>query len=224
MLTPWKSPCVHTAPISIYVVIFLTQTVILRWEMAGEEHLQKLHDIQSDGRGRLDCAAVKAAFRAEKVETLTEGFPAVFMSGGPDLEGLTKSTSQPGTTIPVKVTGKASGAHPTLCCSCAVKDGKDRGIAASLDCVQNHVRIAAGIVRLSGPSSATMANRSGWRPVCCAGYVYTFPNICSFKQEMQANSMASATAGIISLAGLSAESRSRMPKRQACNAAPAARL
>lgn len=97
--------------------------------MAGEEHLQTLYDIQSNGHGGLDWAAVEEAFRAEVVETLTYGVPGLFKNG--DREGLTRSTFQPGITILVKVFGRASGARPTLCCSCAVKYRKDRGTVAS---------------------------------------------------------------------------------------------
>ena len=54
-----------------------TQVVTLRWEETGEESLPKLHDIQPDGSGRLNWAAVKKDFCADvvKVEGATPSTP-----------------------------------------------------------------------------------------------------------------------------------------------------
>ena len=81
----------------------------MRWEKEGEESLPKLHDIQPDGSGRLDWAAVEKDFCADvvKVEGAT---PSTFQEGA--LKGLTRDFFQPGSTVFVAVTRKAQGAIP----------------------------------------------------------------------------------------------------------------
>ncbi|CAK0772165.1 hypothetical protein CVIRNUC_003935 [Coccomyxa viridis] len=83
-----------------------TQVVTLRWEETGEESLPKLHDIQPDGSGRLDWAAVKKDFCADvvKVEGAT---PSTIQEGA--LKGLTRDFFQAGSTVLVAVTCKAPG-------------------------------------------------------------------------------------------------------------------
>ena len=83
--------------------------VTLRWEETGEESLPKLHDIQPDGSGRLDWAAVKKDFCADvvKVEGAT---PSTIQEGA--LKGLTRDFFQAGSTVLVAVTCKAPGAMP----------------------------------------------------------------------------------------------------------------
>lgn len=85
----------------------LAQVVILRWEEGDEEHKQKLYNIQLDGSGRLDWAAVEKAFGADLVEIKDEGLPGLLQEG--DMKGLTRATFQHGSTIPVIVSRNAQG-------------------------------------------------------------------------------------------------------------------
>ena len=87
----------------------LTQVVVLHWEEAEEQHTQTLYDIQADGSGRLDWAAVKEAFIAVVVEIKDGGTPGLFPSG--NMQGLTRATFQPGSTILVTVSRKAQDEH-----------------------------------------------------------------------------------------------------------------
>ena len=85
--------------------------VTLRWEETGEESPQELLDIQPDGRGRLDWAAVKESFCADVVILAGGASPPVFNQEDAS-KGLTRKLFQPGSTIFVAVTRKASGAIP----------------------------------------------------------------------------------------------------------------
>ena len=91
----------------VTVMILLAQVVILRWEEGDEEHKQKLYNIELDGSGRLDWAAVEKAFGADLVEIKDEGLPGLLQEG--DMKGLTRATFQPGSTIPIIVSRNAQG-------------------------------------------------------------------------------------------------------------------
>ena len=86
----------------------LTQVVTLRWEEAGEEMPHILHDIQPDGSGRLDWAAVEESFCADVVNIVGASTPSVFRNGAS--QGLTRLLFKPGGTIRVIVMRKAPGA------------------------------------------------------------------------------------------------------------------
>ena len=93
----------------------LTQVVTLHWEETGEESLPKLHDIQPDGSGRLDWAAVKEDFCADVVK-VGGATPSTFQEGA--LKGLTREVFQPGSTVMVDVTRKAQGTIPHSAAAC----------------------------------------------------------------------------------------------------------
>lgn len=96
-----------TAPSSsVFTASLPIQVITVRWDETGEEHMQKLHDIQ-EGRGRVDWAAVKKAFRADLVEIKDEGTPELLKTG--DREGLTRASFQPGSAILVSVSRKSQG-------------------------------------------------------------------------------------------------------------------
>ena len=88
-------------------VTLLTQVVNLRWEEKGEQEDLELYDIQLDGRGRLDWAAVKEAFSADQVDIKGRGPPGLLQEG--DRKGLTRATFQPGSIILVTVSRQAQG-------------------------------------------------------------------------------------------------------------------
>ncbi|MGH3055578.1 MAG: hypothetical protein ACRDL7_11435 [Gaiellaceae bacterium] len=89
------------------VATLLTQVVFLHWEEEGEQHKQKLYDIQLDGSGRLDWAAVKEAFGVDLVEIEDEGTPSLLKDG--QWKGFTIDTFQPGSTIMVTASRRAQG-------------------------------------------------------------------------------------------------------------------
>ena len=81
----------------------------------------QLYDVQPDGSGRLDWAAVKKAFLADVVEIKGRGPPGVFPSG--DKEGLTRDLFKPDSIVTVIVTLRSQGkmraiplGHPSGAC------------------------------------------------------------------------------------------------------------
>ena len=88
-------------------MILLAQVVILRWEEGGEQEEQELYDIQPDGSGRLDWAAVKETFNADTVKITGRGSPSVLKDG--EWKGFTLRTFQPGSTIMVAVSRIGQG-------------------------------------------------------------------------------------------------------------------
>ncbi len=77
------------------------QLVTLRWEAGRQEQKFILHHIPSDGRGRLDWAAVERSFHVEKV-ALAFGEPPMISREGA-WRGFSMSFFKParGSTIPV---------------------------------------------------------------------------------------------------------------------------
>ena len=81
--------------------------VALRWEEGGQQEELQLYDIQHDGSGRLDWAAVEKVFGANMVKIKGRGPPGVFPRG--DKEGLTRDIFQPGSVILVTVSRNPQG-------------------------------------------------------------------------------------------------------------------
>ena len=78
--------------------------VTLLCKEKGQQEKLQVYDIQPDGSGRLDWAAVKEAFDADTVKIQGRGPPGLFRSG--DKEGLTRDIFQPGSVLPVTVSRK----------------------------------------------------------------------------------------------------------------------
>ena len=85
----------------------LTQVVNLRWEEGGKQHKQEVWNVQPDGSGRLDWAAVENTFDADLVEIKNRGIPALLKDG--EWKGFTMGTFKPGSTILVTVSCKGQG-------------------------------------------------------------------------------------------------------------------
>ena len=87
---------------------FCAQVITLRDE-SGEEHLQRLYDIQPDGTGRLDWTAVRHAFQADLVEITGEGTPSLLRRGA--FEGFTLATYTPGSVISIQFQRREGRKH-----------------------------------------------------------------------------------------------------------------
>ena len=106
-------------------MIILAQTVTLSWGEGKEMKEMELYDIETDGSGRLDWAAVELTLTADLVEIEGKGRPGVFPSG--HREGLTRATFQPGSTIRVSVSHKLKGMAARLLLLAALHGESVRG-------------------------------------------------------------------------------------------------
>lgn len=105
----------YTTPFAtLSAITDFAQCVTLSWEWGGKKEEMELWDIQFDGKGRLDWAAVKETFSADVVRILGKGTPPLLKKG--EWEGYTRETFQPGSTIQLSVDRRGQGmaAHVLL--------------------------------------------------------------------------------------------------------------
>ena len=138
------------------VMTLLAQVVVLSWEEGGEQEEQELYDIQLDGSGRLDWAAVKETFHADTVKITGRGSPSVLKDG--EWKGFTLRTFQPGSTILVTVSRTVQGENKGDCqedilCASDPPEASDGSSALPLGSGNLH-----GVLWLSWDCSEAMAH------------------------------------------------------------------
>ena len=84
----------------------------MRQGTAAEREQLELHDLQLDGGGRLDWAAVERSFAARALSIVGGGSP-VLIQGGP-WNGFTTDTCQPGCIITVEEAAPKAPGRATL--------------------------------------------------------------------------------------------------------------